>query len=134
MITTLPFIKYQALGNDYLVVVVEDKVDGAVDAAVVRRIWEGVYGASRLGQPPRSRSSPTRSRSSQGWESMGGCDQSRSPSEKLAPGWLRELDPRHVARIGWNLRLPRSTHHRGDDDAWNIAAILAELLRRQRPE
>ncbi len=39
MITTLPFIKYQALGNDYLVVV-EDKVDGAVDAAVVRRICD----------------------------------------------------------------------------------------------
>ena len=26
------------------------------------------------------------------------------------------------------------THHRGDDDAWNIAAILAELLKKLRTE
>ncbi|GHO75990.1 exonuclease [Ktedonobacter sp. SOSP1-85] len=31
------------------------------------------------------------------------------------------------------MRLPlEGTHHRGDDDAWNSAAILAELLRRSR--
>ncbi|GHO66001.1 hypothetical protein KSC_048930 [Ktedonobacter sp. SOSP1-52] len=33
------------------------------------------------------------------------------------------------------MRLPlEGTHHRGDDDAWNSAAILAELLRRSREE
>jgi inhibitor of KinA sporulation pathway (predicted exonuclease) len=26
------------------------------------------------------------------------------------------------------------THHRGDDDAWNIAAVLAELLKRMRQD
>jgi inhibitor of KinA sporulation pathway (predicted exonuclease) len=32
------------------------------------------------------------------------------------------------------LNLPlEGTHHRGGDDAWNIARILSELLRRRRP-
>ncbi|EFH86724.1 hypothetical protein [Ktedonobacter racemifer] len=32
-----------------------------------------------------------------------------------------------------NMRLPlEGTHHRGNDDAWNSAAILAELLRLSR--
>ena len=33
------------------------------------------------------------------------------------------------AALGWTME---GTHHRGGDDAWNIAAILCEMLRGQR--
>ena len=33
------------------------------------------------------------------------------------------------ARLGWTLE---GRHHRGDDDAWNIARILCEIYRRVR--
>ncbi len=50
----------------------------------------------------------------------------------LARGLRREVGMARALHIAG---LPlEGTHHRGDDDAWNIAAILAELLRRQRPE
>jgi inhibitor of KinA sporulation pathway (predicted exonuclease) len=39
-----------------------------------------------------------------------------------------------MARALQLLGLPlEGTHHRGDDDAWNIAAILSTMLRRSRP-
>ncbi|MDB5305986.1 MAG: sporulation inhibitor KapD [Gemmataceae bacterium] len=37
--------------------------------------------------------------------------------------------PQAVALSGLNLE---GTHHRGHDDAWNIAGVLAELLQRLR--
>jgi inhibitor of KinA sporulation pathway (predicted exonuclease) len=33
------------------------------------------------------------------------------------------------------LKLPlEGTHHRGDDDAWNIAAILSNILLQSKPK
>jgi inhibitor of KinA sporulation pathway (predicted exonuclease) len=45
--------------------------------------------------------------------------------------------PREVGldRAVETFHLPlEGTHHRGDDDAWNIAAVLAELVKRMRNE
>lgn len=48
----------------------------------------------------------------------------------LVLGRKREVGMAQALKL---LDLPLvGTHHRGDDDAWNIAGILAELLRRQR--
>ena len=48
----------------------------------------------------------------------------------LAEGLRHEVGmPKALDRLGLPLA---GTHHRGDDDAWNIAAILAAVLRRLR--
>jgi inhibitor of KinA sporulation pathway (predicted exonuclease) len=48
----------------------------------------------------------------------------------IAYGLDRELgiDEAH-AMLGWKMQ---GTHHRGDDDAWNIAGLLCMLLKRLR--
>lgn len=47
-----------------------------------------------------------------------------------ATGESREMGLDAAYRqLGWELE---GTHHRGDDDAWNIAGILAKLLRAMR--
>jgi inhibitor of KinA sporulation pathway (predicted exonuclease) len=48
----------------------------------------------------------------------------------LAFGWANESGlPASLDALGLKLE---GTHHRGHDDAWNIAAILAALLKRSR--
>lgn len=48
----------------------------------------------------------------------------------LSQGYSREVGmARALETLGMSLE---GTHHRGDDDAWNIARILGEILRRTR--
>jgi inhibitor of KinA sporulation pathway (predicted exonuclease) len=50
----------------------------------------------------------------------------------VACGWVGEVGMREaLMRIGLTLE---GTHHRGDADAWNVAAILSRVLRLCRAE
>jgi inhibitor of KinA sporulation pathway (predicted exonuclease) len=85
------------------------------------------------------------------WASFGDYDRNQFQKQCDATGVPSPFGTRHLnvktllglglgltAEVGMPqalalLGLPQEgTHHRGDDDAWNIAAILGELLRRLR--
>ena len=87
------------------------------------------------------------------WASYGDYDRVQFERECAARGILypfnrTHLNVKNLLALGLNLPkevgldrglallgLPlEGTHHRGDDDAWNIAAILAILLKRIRSE
>jgi inhibitor of KinA sporulation pathway (predicted exonuclease) len=82
------------------------------------------------------------------WASFGDYDRSQFERQCSAVGVSYPFGPRHLnvkTLFALTRRLPQEvgmaeavallgfplegTHHRGDDDAWNIAAILAELLK-----
>ena len=84
------------------------------------------------------------------WASFGDYDRSQFERQCAAFGVPYPFGPRHInvkTLFALTRRLPQvigmaeavglvgfpleGTHHRGDDDAWNIAAILAEMLRRK---
>lgn len=85
------------------------------------------------------------------WASYGDYDRDMFERQCQARGVVYPFGKRHLnikTLFGLSYTRPREvglgtalhtmhlplegTHHRGDDDAWNIAAILAELLRRSR--
>jgi inhibitor of KinA sporulation pathway (predicted exonuclease) len=87
------------------------------------------------------------------WASYGNYDRIRFERQCAARGLAYPFGPSHVnvkSLCALTLGLPREggmaealdrfgfalegTHHRGVDDAWNIARLLSELLRRARAE
>jgi inhibitor of KinA sporulation pathway (predicted exonuclease) len=85
------------------------------------------------------------------WASFGDYDRNQFQKQCDAADLPYPFGPRHInvktlfalsrglnAEVGMNealeiLNLPlEGTHHRGDDDAWNIAGILARLLSKLR--
>jgi inhibitor of KinA sporulation pathway (predicted exonuclease) len=85
------------------------------------------------------------------WASYGAYDRKQFVAQCAAFGVEYPFGERHLnvkallpVVLGWgvpvgmsralkNLRLPlEGTHHRGHEEAWNIAAVLAELLKKLR--